>query len=125
MPSIVETVMSLLGQGDEMSRTKQTKLRMLRGVPASVKAVLEQLPASSHPMDVMRTAVSVLGCALPEKDDHNAPGARDIADRMMASLGSMLLYWYHYSTNGRRIEVETDEFMKSGGSVFCMKMAYY
>jgi len=71
--------------------------------------VLEWLPASSHAMDVMRTGVSALGCVLPEKDDHNAPGARDIADRLMASLGSMLLYWYHYSHHGNRIEVETDD----------------
>lgn len=87
----------------------KTKLRALRGLPASVKMALEALPAASHPMDVMRTGVSVLGCALPEKDDHNLPGARDIADRLMASLGSMLLYWYHFSHNGRRIEVETDD----------------
>ena len=87
----------------------RAKLKMLRGVPANVKAALEWLPASAHPMDVMRTAVSALGCVLPEKDDHNGPGARDIADRLMASLGSMLLYWYHYSHNGRRIEVETDD----------------
>jgi 2-methylcitrate synthase len=87
----------------------KAKLRALRGLPANVKAVLEWLPASSHPMDVMRTGVSALGCQLPEKDDHNTPGARDIADRLMASLGSMLMYWYHYSTNGRRIEVETDD----------------
>ena len=87
----------------------KTKLKSLRGIPASVKVVLEQLPASTHPMDVMRTAVSALGCALPEKDDHNQPGARDIADRLMASLGSMLLYWYHHAVNGRRIEVETDD----------------
>ncbi|KAK0329299.1 hypothetical protein LTR94_037390, partial [Friedmanniomyces endolithicus] len=60
-------------------------------------------------MDVMRTGVSVLGCVLPEKDDHNIAGARDIADRLMASFGSMLLYWYHYSHNGKRIEVETDD----------------
>src|SRR5690606_19336140 len=79
------------------------------GLPANVKAVLECLPASAHPMDVMRSGVSALGCVLPEKDDHNIPGARDIADRLMASLGSMLLYWYHYSHNGRRIEVETDD----------------
>ena len=85
------------------------KLQALRGIPASVMSALESLPASSHPMDVMRTAVSALGCALPEKDDHNAPGARDIADRLMASLGSMLLYWYHYSHNGRMIDVETDD----------------
>ena len=87
----------------------KTKLKSLRGIPASVKSVLEQLPASAHPMDVLRTAVSALGCALPEKDDHNQPGARDIADRLMASLGSMLLYWYHYAVNGKRIEVETDD----------------
>jgi 2-methylcitrate synthase len=87
----------------------KAKLKSLRGLPANVKAVLEWLPASAHPMDVMRTGVSALGCVLPEKDDHNAPGARDIADRLMASLGSMLLYWYHYSHNGKRIEVETDD----------------
>ncbi|MDZ4261548.1 MAG: citrate/2-methylcitrate synthase, partial [Pseudomonadota bacterium] len=74
-----------------------------------VKQALEQLPAASHPMDVMRTGVSALGCALPEKDDHNLPGARDIADRLMASLGSMLLYWHHWASSGRRIEVETDD----------------
>lgn len=87
----------------------KNKLRSLRGLPASVKAALESLPASSHAMDVMRTGASVLGCALPEKDDHNLAGARDIADRLMASFGSMLLYWYHYSTNGKRIDVETDD----------------
>ena len=87
----------------------KAKLKSLRGLPCAVKAALEALPAAAHPMDVMRTGVSVLGCALPEKDDHNAPGARDIADRLMASFGSMLLYWYHYSHNGKRIEVETDD----------------
>jgi 2-methylcitrate synthase len=87
----------------------KAKLKSLRGLPANVKAVLEWLPASSHPMDVMRSGVSALGCVLPEKDDHNTPGARDIADRLMASLGSMLLYWYHYTHNGKRIEVETDD----------------
>ncbi len=87
----------------------KAKLKALRGIPAQVKAALESLPASSHPMDVMRTGVSALGCSLPEKDDHNHAGARDIADRLMASLGSMLLYWYHYAFNGRRIEVETDD----------------
>ncbi|MGH8504376.1 MAG: bifunctional 2-methylcitrate synthase/citrate synthase [Stenotrophobium sp.] len=87
----------------------KAKLRSLRGLPASVKAALEALPAASHPMDVMRTGVSALGCALPEKDDHNHPGARDIADKLLASLGSMLLYWYHYAVNGNLIEVETDD----------------
>ncbi|CAJ0693151.1 bifunctional 2-methylcitrate synthase/citrate synthase [Ralstonia wenshanensis] len=87
----------------------KAKLKALRGLPANVKAALEWVPASAHPMDVMRTGVSVLGTVLPEKDDHATPGARDIADRLMASLGSMLLYWYHYSHNGKRIEVETDD----------------
>jgi 2-methylcitrate synthase len=87
----------------------KAKLRSLRGLPQSVKLALEALPAASHPMDVMRTGVSALGCALPEKDDHNVAGARDIADRLMASFGSMLLYWYHFSHNGKRIDTETDD----------------
>jgi 2-methylcitrate synthase len=87
----------------------KAKLKALRGVPAAVKVALEQLPPSAHPMDVMRTAVSVLGCVSPEKDDHNHPGAKDIADKLMASLGSMMLYWYHFSHNGKRIDVETDD----------------
>ena len=85
------------------------KLRSLRGLPTPVRSALEALPAGAHPMDVMRTGASALGCVLPEKDDHNVPGARDIADRLMASLGSMLLYWYHFSHNGKRIDVETDD----------------
>ena len=72
------------------------KLQGLRGLPGPLKAALEQLPKNAHPMDVMRTGCSALGCALPEKDDHNVPGARDIADRLIASFGSMLLYWHHY-----------------------------
>jgi 2-methylcitrate synthase len=87
----------------------RAKLQSLRGLPQPVKVALELLPASTHPMDVMRTGCSVLGTALPEAHDHNVTGARDIADRMMASFGSMLLYWYHFSHNGRRIEVETDD----------------
>jgi 2-methylcitrate synthase len=90
-------------------RAYKARLKAMRGLPANVKEALEQLPASSHPMDVMRTGVSALGCVLPEKDEHGTPGARDIADRLMASLGSMLLYWYHWSTQGRRIEVETGD----------------
>ena len=87
----------------------KNKLKALRGLPQAVKQALEALPASAHPMDVMRTGVSTLGCVLPEKDDHSVPGARDIADRLMASFGSMLLYWYHFSQNGKRIETETDD----------------
>ena len=90
-------------------RGYKAKLKSLRGLPAAVKEALEAVPAAAHPMDVMRTGVSVLGTVLPEKDDHNIPGARDIADRLMASLGSMLLYWFHYSQNGVRIDVETDD----------------
>jgi 2-methylcitrate synthase len=85
------------------------KLKSLRGIPAPVRAVLEDLPAAAHPMDVLRTAASALGCVLPEKDDHGAPGARDIADRLVASFGSMLVYWYHYSHSGLRIQVETED----------------
>ena len=87
----------------------KAKLKALRGLPAALKAALEQLPPYAHPMDVMRTGTSVLGCLSPEKDDHNHPGARDIADKLMACLGSMLLYWYQYSHNGKRIEVDTDD----------------
>jgi 2-methylcitrate synthase len=87
----------------------KAKLRALRGLPATVRGVLEVLPASSHPMDVLRTGVSVLGCTLPEKDEHDAAGAREIADRLIASLGSMLVYWYHFSHSGQRIAVETND----------------
>lgn len=90
-------------------RSYRMKLKAARGLPSSVREALERLPASAHPMDVLRTGVSALGCVLPEKDDHNAPGARDIADRLLASLGSMLMYWHHFSRNGKRIEVETDD----------------
>jgi len=87
----------------------KAKLKGLRGLPAVVRTALEALPAASHPMDVMRTGVSALGCALPEKDDHSAAGARDIADRLVASLGSMLTYWYHYSHSSQTIHVETED----------------
>jgi 2-methylcitrate synthase len=90
-------------------RNYKAKLIALRGLPAAVKASLEALPAASHPMDVMRTGLSAMGCVLPEKDNQNVPGARDIIDRLMASLGSMLLYWFHYAHNGKRIDVETDD----------------
>jgi 2-methylcitrate synthase len=87
----------------------KARLKSLRGLPSAVKTALEALPAAAHPMDVMRSGVSTLGCVLPEAVDHNHPGARDIADRLMASLGSILLYWHHFSQNGRRIDVETDD----------------
>ena len=85
------------------------KLRSLRGLPIHVKHVLEAIPAAAHPMDVLRTGVSALGATLPEALDKNEAGARDIADRLIAATGSMLLYWYHYAHNGNFIDVETDD----------------
>ncbi|MBV9912744.1 MAG: 2-methylcitrate synthase [Sinobacteraceae bacterium] len=87
----------------------RSKLKSLRGLPLTVREALERLPAAAHPMDVLRTGASVLGCVLPEKDDHGAAGARDIADRLLASFGSMLCYWFHYSHNGQRIHLETED----------------
>ena len=87
----------------------KTKLKALRVLPSAVTTVLEQLPANSHPMDVLRTGVSALGCCVPEEGHHGAPGARDLADRLLACLGSMLCYWYHYARSGRRIDVQSDE----------------
>jgi len=108
-----EEIAHLLVHGKLPNRAElafyKRKLKALRGIPAAVQDALETLPPSAHPMDVMRTGVSVLGCVQPEKDDHNHPGARDIADKLMACLGSMLLYWYHFSHNGVRIDVETDD----------------
>ncbi|HXO66348.1 MAG TPA: 2-methylcitrate synthase [Steroidobacteraceae bacterium] len=87
----------------------KARLKSLRGLPDAVRTVLEALPATSHPMDVLRSAVSVLGCVLPERADHDESGARDIADRLIASLGSMLTYWYHFTRSGVRIATETDD----------------
>ena len=87
----------------------KTRLRAMRGIPAAIKTILEAMPAAAHPMDVMRTYVSALGTVLPEAHEHNESGAKDIADRLMASLGSALLYWHHFSNNGKRIEVETSD----------------
>lgn len=85
------------------------KLKTLRNLPVNVLAVLESLPAHAHPMDVMRTGVSALGCTLPERESQPTSEARDIADKLIASLGSMLLYWYHYSHNGKVISLESDQ----------------
>jgi 2-methylcitrate synthase len=90
------------------------KLKSLRGLPAQVKTVLEHIPAAAHPMDVLRTGCSYLGTVLPEKDIQTQLGAADIIDRLIASFGSMLLYWWHYSQNGNRIEVETDDDTVAG-----------
>jgi 2-methylcitrate synthase len=92
----------------ELAGYKQ-KLRAMRGLPAAVQDVLECIPANTHPMDVLRTGCSALGSVLPEPQEHKVAEARNVADRLMASFGSMLLYWYHFSHSGRRIEVETDD----------------
>ena len=108
-----EEIAHLLVHGHFPNRAEyaayHAKLAALRGLPGPVRIALEALPAATHPMDVMRTGVSALGCALPEGHAQDAQGARDIADRLIAGLGSMLLYWWHFSHNGRRIEVETDD----------------
>jgi len=118
MQSTFEEVAYLLVHGDlpTVSELKDYKRKMksLRGLPAELRAVLEHIPAAAHPMDVLRTGCSVIGTILPEKEDRNIQGARDIIDRLVASFGSMLLYWWHYSQNGRRIEVETDDDTVAG-----------
>ena len=108
-----EEVAHLLIHGALPTRTQldsyKAKLKTLRGLPASVKSVLEQIPATAHPMDVMRTGVSALGCVTPESADHNEVAAKEIADKLISCLGSMLVYWYHFANNGKRIEIETND----------------
>ena len=111
--STFEEVAYLLVHGElpvpnELERYRR-RLKSLRGLPAPVKAVLEQIPAAAHPMDVLRTGCSILGAVLPEREDHPIEGARQIADRLLAVFPSILLYWYHFAHHGRRIEVETDD----------------
>jgi len=97
-----------LPNASELAAYKR-KLQSLRGIPAAVQRMLECIPADTHPMDVLRTACSALGSVLPEAEDHKLAPSRDIADRLMACFGSMLLYWYHFSHSGKRIDVETDD----------------
>ena len=108
-----EEVAFLLIHGTLPTRSQldayKKKLKVLRGLPDQVKKVLEQIPATAHPMDVMRTGVSALGCETPEGNAHADDEAREIADKLIACLGSMLVYWYHFSKNGKRIEIETDD----------------
>jgi len=87
----------------------QQKLKSLRNIPDALKLVLEQIPASAHPMDVMRTGCSMLGTLETEADDHDIEAARTIGDRMIACFSSILIYWWHFAHNGERIEVETDD----------------
>jgi 2-methylcitrate synthase len=108
-----EEVAHLLIHGHLPNRAQldsyKAKLKSLRGLPESVKSVLEQIPATAHPMDVMRTGVSALGCVTPESADHNEAAAKEIADKLIACLGSMLVYWYHFANSGKRIEIETND----------------
>jgi len=108
-----EEIAHLLIHGHLPTRSEliayKNRLSSLRGLPASLKLSLEQIPAASHPMDVLRTGVSLLGTLEPEKESLPFAGARAIGDRLIASMGSMLLYWYHWAHHGRRIEVETDD----------------
>lgn len=85
------------------------KLKKLRGLPEALKKVLEQIPANAHPMDVMRTGCSMLGTLEPEAADRNIEGSKDLGDRLISCFSGILLYWYHFSHNGKRIEVESDE----------------
>ncbi len=87
----------------------KTKLKSLRGLPQAVKWALEAIPANAHPMDVMRSGCSILGICEHEPEIHSEGITRELIDRLMATFGSMLLYWYHFSTNGKRINVETDD----------------
>lgn len=108
-----EEVAFLLIYGELPNRSRlqayTAKLKSLRGLPVLAKSVLKLIPASAHPMDVLRTYVSVMAHIHPEKEDHPVAGAREIADKLLASFSSALLYWHHYATNGREIEVETDD----------------
>ncbi len=90
------------------------KLRAMRSIPPQLKAVLEQIPANAHPMNMLQVACSTMGTIYPEKDGLNIQGAKDIVDNLIASFGSMLLYWWFYSRSGRRIEVETDDETVAG-----------
>ena len=108
-----EEVAYLLIHGELPNRVKLTayhqKLKTLRGLPTALKTVLEQIPPSAHPMDVMRTGCSMLGTLEPESADRNSDAARLLGDRLIACFGSILLYWYHFSHNKKRIDVETED----------------
>jgi len=111
--STFEEVAHLLVHGTLPTQSQldayKRKLGRLRGLPALVQDALELVPANAHPMDVLRTGCSVLGTVLPEREGHAASEARELADKLVASFGSMLLYWWHFTRNGRRIDVETDD----------------
>ncbi|MFA5919156.1 MAG: 2-methylcitrate synthase [Candidatus Nanopelagicaceae bacterium] len=119
-----EEVAHLLVHGALPTRVElakyKSKLATLRGVPDSVKTVLEAIPASAHPMDVLRIGVSALGCNVPETEPHTDSQARDIADRLLGCTPSMLLYWYHFSHNAKRIDIQTQEDSIGGHFLFLL-----
>ncbi len=98
----------------------QQRLTTLRGLPTALKAVLEQIPANAHPMDVMRTGCAMLGTLEPEAADRNIAGTQALGDRLIASFGSMLMYWYHFSQSGQRIAVESDEDSIAGHFLYLL-----
>lgn len=108
-----EEVAYLLIHGELPNQRQLTayhqKLKKLRGLPAALKAVLEEIPANAHPMDVMRTACSMLGTLEPEASDRNVDAAKNLGDRLIACFSSILIYWYHFSHHHKRIDVESDE----------------
>ena len=93
---------------DQLQRYK-AKLKSLRNLPDTLKVMLENIPANAHPMDVMRTACSFLGTLESEEDIHDTQATRNIGDRIMACFGSILAYWWHFSQNGKRITLDTDD----------------
>jgi len=111
--SSFEEVAYLLIHGELPTTTQLTayhaKLKKLRGLPVALKAVLEQIPKNAHPMDVMRTGCAMLGTLEPEAADRNIDAAKDLGDRLIACFGSILLYWYHFSHFGNRVETVTDD----------------
>ncbi len=86
----------------------KNKLNSIRSLPSSILSILEKIPKNAHPMDVIRTGVSALGCEIPEPDSHSEETAIDVANRLIASTPSMLLYWYHFAHNGKRISLESN-----------------
>ncbi len=111
--STFEEVAYLLIHGELPNKSElsayHAKLKKLRSLPDALKAVLEQIPKNTHPMDVMRTACAMLGTLEPEAADRNTAAAKDLGDRLISCFGSILLYWYHFSHNGKRVNVETGD----------------
>ena len=95
------------------------KLVSLRDLPTAVKTALEQLPATTHPMDVMRTGCSVLGCIDTEKDIQDSIATKDHIDKLMACFGSILAYWYHYSRDGKQIVLTAEDDTIGGHFLPC------